>query len=77
MADEIIEEEEILVQEMDGLDELTRELAEKFETLAGIDCEFGACVFDPEMQEVQEKIGEVQRRKKIVQHIIDQLESLR
>jgi hypothetical protein len=75
MADPIREEEEILKDELAKLDDQTARLAEKFEALAGIDCDFGECIFDPEMDDVQTKITEVQRRKKILEGLIDHLES--
>jgi prefoldin subunit 5 len=69
------EEEEILKKELADLDDQTAKLAEKFESLAGIDCDFGECILDPEMDSVQAKIAEVQRRKKILEGMIEHLES--
>jgi hypothetical protein len=69
------QEEEILKKEMADLDEQTAKLAEKFESLAGIDCDFGECIFDPELDNVQDRIAEVQRRKKILEGMIEHLES--
>jgi hypothetical protein len=74
MADEILEEEKVLESELAELEEKKLELAEKFESLAGVDCDFGECIFDPEMAEVQQKISEVQRQKKVIQGLIDHLE---
>lgn len=75
MADDIREEEEILKKQLAELDDKTAKLAEKFEQLAGIDCDFGECIFDPEMDSVEKKIAEVQRRKKVLEDLIDHLES--
>lgn len=75
MADDIREEEEILKKQLAELDDKTAKLAEKFEQLAGIDCDFGECIFDPEMDSVEKKIAEVQRRKKVLEGLIDHLES--
>ena len=75
MADDIREGEEILKKQLADLDDQTAKLAEKFEQLAGIDCDFGECIFDPEMDSVEKKIAEVQRRKKILEGMIDHLES--
>jgi prefoldin subunit 5 len=74
MADDIREEEEVLKKELADLDDQTDRLAEKFEELAGIDCDFGECIFDPEMDDVNKKIAEVQRRKKILEGLIAHLE---
>ncbi len=75
MADQTTEQEKLLQKEMAELDEQTAKLAEKFESLAGMDCDFGACVFDPEMSSVEQKIAEVQRRKKLLEGMIAHLES--
>lgn len=76
MADDAIrEEEKVLKGELDKLNDQTAKLAEKFESLAGIDCDFGECIFDPEMDNVEKKIAEVQRRKKIFEGMIEHLES--
>jgi chaperonin cofactor prefoldin len=74
-ADEIREEEAVLNEELDKLNDQTAKLAEKFEALAGIDCDFGECIFDPEMDSLEKKIAEVQRRKKILEGMIEHLES--
>jgi prefoldin subunit 5 len=76
MADDTIrEEEKVLQAELDKLNDQTAKLAEKFEALAGIDCDFGECIFDPEVDSVQKKIAEVQRRKKILEGMIEHLEN--
>ena len=75
MADDIREEEEILKKQLADLDDQTAKLAEKFEQLAGIACDFGECIFDPEMDSVEKKIAEVQRRKKVLEGLIDHLDS--
>jgi chaperonin cofactor prefoldin len=76
MADDAIrEEEEVLQVELDKLNEQTAKLAEKFEALAGIDCDFGECIFDPEMDSVEKKLAEIQRRKKVLEGMIEHLES--
>jgi len=75
MADDLREEEEILIQQIEELDETTKQLADKFEALAGMQCSFGECVFDPEMNELENKLAEVQRRKKLLEGMIEHLES--
>ena len=69
------EREELLRKEIEGLEEQTRVLAEKMEQLVGADCSFGACVFDPSMIDIEDKIAEVQQRKKTLEKIISDLES--
>lgn len=67
------EREELLNKEIEGFEDELRHLGEKLEELSGVACSFGACVFDPEMQDVEEKIAEVQKRKKILADVIQSL----
>jgi len=67
------EQEKLLNQEIEAYDDELAKLAEKLEEVAGVDCNFGACVFDPEMTDVEQKIAEVQKRRKTVADIIDSL----
>jgi hypothetical protein len=69
------EEQEVLDKELAALDDETARLADRFQQLAGMDCDFGECVFDPTMDSVQARIAEVQRRKKILEGMIEHLES--
>jgi chaperonin cofactor prefoldin len=66
MADE---RQEVLDGEVKELEEETRKLADRVMELAGVDCNTGACVFDPEMEDVQAKISEIQKRKKTLEDI--------
>jgi prefoldin subunit 5 len=65
MADEKVREE-FLQEQLDQLDEEIKTLAAHMEELAGLDCDFGACVFDPALDTVEKKIDEVQRRRDMV-----------
>ncbi len=67
------EQENLLNQEIEAYDDELSKLAEKLGEVAGVDCNFGACVFDPEMTDVEEKISEVQKRRKTVGDIIESL----
>ncbi len=70
MADE---KEELLQKEIADYEEKLRVLASKLQELAGVDCNFGSCVFDPEMKTVEEKLADLQRRKKTLQEIMESL----
>jgi prefoldin subunit 5 len=69
------EREKVLESEIADLDEQMKKLAVKMEEIAGTDCDFGSCVLDPAMESVEEKIEEVQRRKKAVQETLAKLEA--
>lgn len=68
MADE---REEILNQEIANLEEKTKELAARLQEVVGVDCSFGACIFDPEMTDIEDKISNVQSRKETLEKIMN------
>jgi hypothetical protein len=65
--------EELLNEEIGSFEEELRGLGSKLEELSGVDCNFGACVFDPEMNDVEDQIAEVQRRKKVLEQVLQSL----
>jgi len=67
------EKEELLNKEIASYEEELRVLAGKLQELAGVDCSFGACVFDPEMQDVEAKLAELQKRKKVLAEVMESL----
>ncbi|MBK5092440.1 MAG: hypothetical protein JJE48_02870 [Actinobacteria bacterium] len=69
------EREELLKKEIADLEEQTLKLAEKLGQLVGVDCSFGSCVFDPAMTNLEDRIAEVQQRKKTLEKIISDLEA--
>lgn len=72
MADE---REELLNQQIAELEEQTAVIAERLEEVMGVDCNFGACIFDPGMTDLEEKLAEVQKRKANMEKIIKDLEA--
>ncbi|MBN2028063.1 MAG: hypothetical protein JW854_15040 [Actinobacteria bacterium] len=68
------EKEELLDKEIEAYEDELAVVASKLQELAGVDCSFGACVFDPEMQDVEAKLAELQKRKKILAEVKDSLE---
>jgi len=67
------EKEELLNKEIEGYEEELKVLAGKLQELAGVDCSFGACVFDPEMQDVEAKLAELEKRKRILAEVMENL----
>lgn len=67
------EKEELLNREIKDYEEKLKVLAGKLQELAGVDCSFGSCVFDPEMKDVEEKLAELGKRKKILDDVIESL----
>ena len=72
MAD-LEEKEKLLQEKIAELEEQQAKLAEMMEQVAGIDCNFGACVFDENIESVELKLEEVQRRKKALESIMRSL----
>lgn len=70
MADE---REEVLNLEIEYLEEKTKELAARLQEVVGVDCSFGACVFDPEMTDIEDKITDVQNKKATLEKIMKDL----
>ena len=66
---------ELLSEQVASLEEETKQLAVRMQELVGIDCNSGACVFDPAMQDVEARIADVQKRKETLNKIKDTLDS--
>ncbi len=67
--------EEMLNGEIGAFEEELKQLAVRLEEISGVDCNFGACVFDPAMNDIEDKIAEVQKRKKILNDVLQSLEA--
>jgi len=67
------EKEELLNKEIESYEEELKSVASKLQELAGVDCSFGACVFDPEMEDIESKLAELEKRKKILTQVMESL----
>lgn len=67
------EKEDLLNQEIEGYEDELKVLAGKLQELAGVDCSFGACVFDPEMQDVEARLADMEKRKKVLADVMESL----
>jgi hypothetical protein len=67
------EKDDLLNQEIEGYEEELNVLAGKLQELAGVDCSFGACVFDPEMEDVEAKLADIEKRKKVLGEVMESL----
>lgn len=70
MADE---KEELLNREIKEYEEELKVVAGELQEIAGVDCSFGACVFDPEMKDVEAKLAELEKRKKVLAEVKESL----
>ncbi len=67
------DKEKLLNEEIAAYEEQLKQVAVKMQELMGTDCSFGACVFDPEMQDTEAKLAELERRKKALAEVIKAL----
>jgi prefoldin subunit 5 len=68
------EKDELLNQEIQAYEDELKVVASKLQELAGVDCSFGACVFDPEMEDVEAKLADLEKRKKTLAEVKDSLD---
>ncbi len=69
--------EDLLRREIEDLERQQLDLAEKMEQIAGIDCAFGTCVFDKNIDSVELKLEDVQRRKRAIESMMKSLTELK
>jgi phage shock protein A len=65
--------EKMLNQEIEAYEEQLQGVAYKLQELMGVDCNFGACVFDPEMKDAEARLADLEKRKKNLQDVIKAL----
>jgi hypothetical protein len=70
MADD---REKMLNEEIEAYEEELKGVAYKLQELMGVDCNFGACVFDPEMKDAETRLADLEKRKKNLQEVIKAL----
>ena len=69
-------EKEILAREIDNLNEEITLLSHQLNEIFNINCSFGVCLFNPEVDSIQEKMKEVQERKELLETINRRIEFL-
>ena len=62
-------DKELLQKEIDRLNEEMKNLGYQLGGLLNVDCSFGVCTFDPEVDDVQEKLKEVQEKKALLEKL--------
>ena len=67
-------EKEILAREIDNLNEEITLLSHQLNEIFNINCSFGVCLFNPEVDSIQEKMEEVQERKALLESIKQRVE---
>lgn len=64
---------ELLNKDIAGYNEHLKVLAMRMEELAGVDCPLGACIYDPAMYDLLDKMERIQRYTKVIEDIINTL----
>ena len=75
MSEEREEQKSVLESQIQALNEEIRELGYKLEGLLDVGCSLGVCAFDPEVDDVQEKLAEVQKKRTILERIRGNLDT--
>ena len=61
------EERELLLKQIDSLNDEIKNLAYKLGGLLDVDCNLGVCSYNPDADDLQETMKEVQKRKALLQ----------
>jgi hypothetical protein len=69
------EQKNVLEGQIEALNEDIKGLGYKLEGILDVGCSLGVCTFDPEADDVQEKIREVQKKRAILERLRDSLDS--
>ena len=65
----IEKEKKVLENQIDSLNEEIKNLGYELGGLLNIDCSFGVCSYDPEVEDLQNKLKEVQEQKELLERI--------
>jgi len=66
---DIENDKKILEKEIESLNDEIKNLGYQLGGLLNVDCSFGVCAFDPEVDDVQEKLKEVQEKKALLEKL--------
>jgi hypothetical protein len=69
------EERQLLQKQIDSLNDEIKSLAYKLGGLLDVDCNLGVCSYDPDADDLQEKMQEVQKRKVLLERIMQGIDT--
>jgi prefoldin subunit 5 len=69
------EQIDVLESQIGALNDEIKELGYKLEGILDVGCSLGVCAYDPEVDDIQEKIREVQKKRNILEHLKISLDS--
>ena len=70
------DDKKLLQKEIDSLNNEIRKLAYRLGGVLDVDCNLGVCSYDPEADDLQVKMKEVQQRKALLEKLMSRLEDL-
>ena len=62
-------ERQLLDKQIENLNEEIKNLGYELSGLLNVDCSFGVCAYDPEADNLQDKLQEVQEQKELLERI--------
>ena len=65
----IEKEQKVLESQIESLNEEIKSLGYELGGLLNIDCSFGVCAYDPEVEDLQGKLKEVEEKKALLERI--------
>ena len=69
------EDRELLESQIKNLNEELSELAYRLGGLLDVDCNMGVCAYNPEADDLQEKMKEVKKKKELLERLRSNLDS--
>lgn len=69
------DEKKVMQEQINSLNEEIRDLAYKLRGLLDVDCNMGVCSYNPDADDLQEKMREVQKKKELLERIRINLDS--
>ena len=70
------DDRKLLQKEIDGLNNEIKKLAYRLGGVLDVDCNLGVCSYDPEADDLQVKMKEVQERKALLEKLMANLENI-
>ena len=75
MSQDSEEQKKVLEGQIRELNDEIKQLGYKLEGILDVGCSLGVCAYDPEVDDVNEKIAEVQKKRAILERIRDNLDT--
>lgn len=68
-------EKKLLDKEIESLNEEIEKLGYQLGGLLNVDCSFGVCTFDPDVDIIQDKLKEVQEKRSLLERLKRNMDS--